>query len=65
MDVRRVSSVANEQRGEYTATWMLATDNSAFFALPEVAQRAKQPVEDAKARLWTDDYSSLLPLIRW
>jgi spermidine synthase len=65
MDVRRVSSLANEQRGEYTANWMLATENGAFFALPEVAQRAKQPVEDSAARLWTDDYSSLLPLIRW
>ena len=65
MDVRRVSTLENQQRGEFTATWMLATDNAAFFAQPEVAERARQPVEDPKARLWTDDYSSLLPLISW
>ncbi len=65
MDVRRVSSFANEQRGEFTATWMLATENSNFFTQPEVAERVKQPAEDSKVRLWTDDYSSLLPLIRW
>lgn len=65
MDVRRVSSFANEQRGEFTATWMLATENSNFFTQPEVAERAKQPAEDSRVRLWSDDYSSLLPLIRW
>jgi spermidine synthase len=65
MDARRVSSMANEQRGEYTATWMLLTNNPSFFAQPEVATHARQPDVDAKARVWTDDYSSLLPLIRW
>jgi spermidine synthase len=65
MDVRRVSSFANERHGEFTATWMLATDNSGFFTQPDVASRARRPVEDPKARLWTDDYSSLLPLLRW
>ncbi len=65
MDVRRVSSFANEQRGEFTATWMLVSENSNFFAQADVASRAKQPAEDSRVRLWTDDYSSLLPLIRW
>jgi spermidine synthase len=65
MDVRRVSSVANEQRGEYTATWMLLTTSPTFFTQPEVASQVRQPSSDASARLWTDDYSSLLPLLRW
>jgi hypothetical protein len=65
MDVRRVSSLANEQRGEFTATWMLLTSNPSFFALPEVASQVSQPVVDSKTRLWTDDYSSLLHLVRW
>ena len=65
IDVRRVSSIANEQRGEYTATWMLLTNSSAFFTQPEVASQVRQPSSDASARLWTDDYSSLLPAIRW
>jgi predicted O-methyltransferase YrrM len=65
MDVRRVSSLVNEQRGEFTATWMLLTDNPSFFTQPDVASRVRQPVANPKARLWTDDYSSLLPLLRW
>jgi hypothetical protein len=65
MDVRRVSSFANEKRGEFTATWMLMTDNPNFFAQAEVASRVRQPVEDPKAHPWTDDYSSLLPFLRW
>jgi spermidine synthase len=65
MDARRVSSFANEQRGEFTATWMLLTDSQSFFTQPEVASQVREPAEDSKVRLWTDDYSSLLPLIRW
>jgi spermidine synthase len=65
MDARRVSSMANEDRGEFTATWMLLTNSSDFFAQPEVASQVHIPAEDARVHLWTDDYSSLLPLVRW
>jgi hypothetical protein len=65
MDVRRVSSVANQERGEFTATWMLLTNNRSFFTQPEVASRVRQPDEDLGVHLWTDEYSSLLPLLRW
>jgi spermidine synthase len=65
MDVRRVSSLENHDRGEFTATWMLLTDDSNFFTQPEVASRVRNPTEDPKVRLWTDDYSSLLPLLHW
>jgi hypothetical protein len=40
-------------------------ENSNFFTQADVAGGAKPPAEDSKARLWTDDYSSLLPLIPW
>jgi hypothetical protein len=65
MKAMRVSSFANDNRGEFTAHWMLLTDNAGFFALPEVAAQARQPTENPRVRLWTDDYSSLLPIIRW
>jgi hypothetical protein len=65
MEARRVSSFENHDRGEFTATWMLLTNDSSFFTQPEVASRVRQPDEDPKVRLWTDDYSSLLPLLRW
>ncbi len=65
MDVRRVSSLENQPRGEFTATWMLLTANPALFTQPEVAPHIHESDPNSKARLWTDDYSSLLPLIRW
>jgi hypothetical protein len=64
MTARRVTSPPNDKRGEFVATWMLLTDNREFFSLPDVAH-ASSPEENPKARLWTDDYSSLLPLLRW
>ena len=65
MEVRRVSSAENPARGEFTATWMLMTANAGFFNQPDVASRVRPPSEDARLRPWTDDYSSLLPLLRW
>jgi hypothetical protein len=61
----RVSSMADSDRGEFSAYWVLVTDNSAFLAQPQVAVAAKPPILKPGLRLWTDDYSSLLPLLRW
>jgi spermidine synthase len=63
LSVRRVSTFANEQRGEFSASWMLVTDNDAFFSIPEVQSASRPPVFDPRVHLWTDDYSSLMPLI--
>jgi hypothetical protein len=65
MQAMRVSSIADEDRGEFTATWVLVSDNAAFFAQPELAARANPPLEMPGLRLWTDDYSSLLPVLHW
>ena len=65
MNVRRVSSAENIERGEFYATWMLLTNDDEFFNAPEVAGKARMPTDDDIGRLWTDDYSSLLPLINW
>jgi len=65
MKAMRVSNYPNDQRGEFAATWMLLTDNAEFFTLPGVAGKAHTPVENPKVRLWTDDYSSLLPILHW
>jgi len=65
MKAMRVTSPINEERGEFSATWMLATANPAFFSQPAIFNRAVQPTENSKVRLWTDDYSSLLRLLHW
>jgi hypothetical protein len=61
----RIASLADPDRGEFSANWMLLSDNAAFFSQPEVANNALPPVFRPGLRLWTDDYSSLLPLLRW
>jgi hypothetical protein len=65
MKAMRVTSPENDERGEFSATWMLLTNNAAFFGYPEVFNQAKEPTENPKVRVWTDDYSSLLPILRW
>jgi spermidine synthase len=65
MEAVTVTTPANEWQGEFTATWMLVTENSDFLKLPEVARVARHPRTIAGLRLWTDDYSSLLPVLNW
>ena len=65
MDVRRVTSIENHDLGEFNATWMLLANNPNFFTQPEVAIRVRKPVDASKSKLWTDDYSSLLPILSW
>ena len=64
MQVRRVSSLPNETRGEFGATWMLLSDSAAFFAQSEVAEHVHAQRVDAGTPVWTDDYSALLPFMR-
>jgi predicted O-methyltransferase YrrM len=61
----RFSSPVNEERGEFSATWMLLTNSPTFFQQPDVFNQAKEPSEKPGVHVWTDDYSSLLPVLRW
>jgi hypothetical protein len=40
------------------------TDNGGFLALPEVAAATRPTEQRAGLRVWTDDYSTLLALLR-
>jgi hypothetical protein len=64
MQARLVESGAVPAEGEYRADWVLVSGD-AFFAKPEV--RAVSTVVSGQdgLRVWTDDYSSLLPVMRW
>ncbi len=64
MTAMRVSSGENREIGEYSATWMLLTKNANFFSQPEVAGHIHKPAISPDLRVWTDDYSSLLSLLR-
>jgi hypothetical protein len=63
MKAMRFSSPSNDDRDEFVAYWVLLTYDGDFFAQPEVAAAGHAPVFRPGLRLWTDDYSSLLPLL--
>lgn len=65
MTAIRVSNPPNDERGEFASTWVLVTDNATFLGQPLVAALAHPPEEKPGLRVWTDDYSSLVPLLRW
>ena len=64
MQARTVQSYSNDQTGAFDATWVLVTANAAFFARPEVSALTRKTEQRPGLRVWTDDYSSLLPLLR-
>ena len=65
MQARRVSTNSIRQPDEYTSTWMLVTADPDFFAQPELSAVVRLPESQPGLKVWTDDYSALLPLIRW
>jgi len=65
MQAVQVTSPPNDQKGEFIATWVLLCRDPAVFARSEFADHSSPPHELAGLRVWTDDYSSLLPVLRW
>ncbi len=65
MQARRISSPEDRQSGEFKSVWVLLSADPTFFLRPEVAQRAQTIGGVAGVGPWTDDYSSLLPLVHW
>jgi hypothetical protein len=65
MQARRVFTNSIRQPDEYTSTWMLVTADPDFFAQPELSAVVRLPESQPGLKVWTDDYSALLPLIRW
>jgi len=59
-----VSSADNEDVGEDKADWVLVTSNQDFLARSEVQGVGTKILRLPGLRLWTDDYSSLLPVLR-
>ena len=60
-----IESDDDDSRDEYGASWVLVTRNEAFLAQPAVRMSASRIDSVKGLRLWTDDYNSLLPLLRW
>lgn len=66
MEARLVDSSRSEARGEYSAKWVVVGEKGAgIFGIPEFANAARSVAGMGGVRVWTDDYSSLLPVVNW
>jgi hypothetical protein len=65
MQARLIDTPSNDARGAYRATWVLVTNNSALLAQPPVLAASLPVLLKPGLRVWTDDFSSLLPLLQW
>jgi hypothetical protein len=60
-----VHSHGEQQNGFYYADWILVTANQTFLHQPEIVNEAFPTPMRAGVRLWTDNYSSVFPLLKW
>jgi hypothetical protein len=64
MHSRLIEKAGDESNGSYRSTWVLLSKDSMFFERPEIAPVATQTPTIPNLRVWTDDYSSLLPILQ-
>ena len=64
LQVALISSEEDDDAGVYASDWVLATADRGFLAQPEIAGVATPIKAIPGLRLWTDDYNSLLPLLK-
>ncbi len=65
MQARIFDTPSKDAVGEYRATWVLLTNNASFFARPQISAVAETISRKPNLRAWTDDRSSLLPILQW
>ena len=64
LPVVAIKNEDDEEKDVFSSDWLLLTANQDFLALTQVREAAAK-VERQPLRLWTDDYSTLLPLLTW
>jgi spermidine synthase len=65
MQARLIDTPSKDARGEFRALWVLVSDSGAFLDHPAIAQAATPIRPRPGLRAWTDERSSLLPVLRW
>jgi spermidine synthase len=55
----------NDDVGAFSSDWVLVTANTDFLARPEISEVAASLDVQPGLQLWTDDYNSVLPLLKW
>jgi SAM-dependent methyltransferase len=62
-DAAFIATEDDDDLGEYAADWVLVSGNKGF--MKEVAGKATPIIAKPGLRLWTDDYNSVLTLLKW
>ena len=60
-----ISSADDSKIDVFSADWVLVTNNEAFLAHSELEDDKEDIVVPPRLRRWTDDYNSLLPILRF
>ncbi len=60
-----VHSHGDDQNGLYFSDWIVVTSNQGFLRQPEVFNNGFPTHRRTDLRLWTDNYSSVFPLLKW
>ena len=60
-----ISSADDEKIDVFSADWVLVTNSQAFLARSELEDDKEDIVVPPRLRRWTDDYNSLLPILRF
>jgi hypothetical protein len=64
LTVREIDSGPDDDHGEALASWVLLTTTQSFFVQPALAPAVPIATQQ-EVQLWTDQYSSLLPILHW
>jgi spermidine synthase len=65
LQARLVITSDDDDVAEFGADWVLVTANADFLSQTSLAEAASPIPAKPGLRLWTDDYNSVLPLLRW
>ncbi|HEV2279274.1 MAG TPA: fused MFS/spermidine synthase [Acidobacteriaceae bacterium] len=65
MEARYIDTPANDSRGEFEAQWVLVSASETILNDPEIFNAADPMPEHRGLYPWTDNRSSLLPILRW
>jgi len=63
-DAVLITNPDDDENQIFLARWVLLANRGVFAGLPSVEKAGKAPTASARVRLWTDSYSSLLPVLK-
>jgi len=55
----------NEAIGTFASLWILISASQEFLETPEIRQAGAPLARTSTFRLWTDDYSNLIEILKW